>query len=159
MLPDYLHTRQEALVHRAETGHIPDEQTLMGLLRVLERTAGGPVAFYKDSNLRNFLLTTAGVAVVAVDFDDLTLAPFGYDLAKLLHTLALTHGRLSTQRLRAAHDAYNRATSQFAGGLAVSENDLLDHLHLHQALTAPYHDRPHYPHAPAPAQPSTGRLQ
>ena len=44
--------------------------------------ADGPAAFYKDANPRNFLITPAGHPVT-IDFDDLTLAPFGYDLAKL----------------------------------------------------------------------------
>ncbi|MEZ0095549.1 phosphotransferase [Streptacidiphilus sp. EB129] len=154
-MPDYLQTRQEALRRRAETGYLPADGSLLRLLRTLEATATGPAAFYKDSNPRNFLLTAAG-EVRTVDFDDLTLAPFGYDLAKLLHTLALAHGRLSPARLHAARDSYNAAASLYGPGLTVSEDALVAHLHLHQALTAPYHDRPHYPYAPRPAQPASG---
>jgi len=153
VLPDFLRTRQEALDRRVEAGYLAPAHTLARLLRTLERTAAGPAAFYKDSNPRNFLITTTG-AVYVVDFDDLTLAPFGYDLAKLLHTLALAHGRLSTSRMRAARDAYNRATTRYGAGLTVSEDDLIGHLQLHHVLTAPYHDRPHYPHAPtSPGRP------
>ena len=147
VLPDYLSTRRQALDRRVEAGHIASDGQLVRLLRTLERTAAGPVAFYKDSNPRNFLLNTTGT-VYAVDFDDLTLAPFGYDLAKLLHTLTLTHGRLSASRIHTARDTYNGATAAFGAGLTVSEGDLVGHLQLHQVLTAPYHDRPHYPHAP-----------
>jgi hypothetical protein len=42
---------------------------------------------------------------VTIDFDDLTLVPFCYDLAKLIVTLAMTHGPIPcatiTEALRA----------------------------------------------------------
>ncbi len=63
---------------------------------LLHGACGGPAAFYKDANPRNFLITPAGP--VTVDFDDLTLAPFGYDLAKLVVTLAMTYGALDPRR-------------------------------------------------------------
>ena len=40
--------------------------------------------------MRNVLVTPSGPALV--DFDDLTLAPFGYDLAKLVVSTAMTFG-------------------------------------------------------------------
>jgi hypothetical protein len=46
---------------------------------------------------RNFLITRDGTPVT-IDFDDLTLAPFGYDLAKLTVTLAMTHGPIVERR-------------------------------------------------------------
>ncbi|WP_420094795.1 phosphotransferase [Nocardia asteroides] len=49
-----------------------------------------PVALYKDSDIRNFILADDQVAIL--DFDDLTLAPFGYDLAELI-----VNGRMSGQ--------------------------------------------------------------
>lgn len=61
---------------------------------VLERipfpVSGLAAALYKDANIRNFLITDDGVAMI--DFDDLTLAPFGYDLAKLIVSIAMTYG-------------------------------------------------------------------
>ncbi|MGH3754923.1 MAG: phosphotransferase, partial [Pseudonocardiaceae bacterium] len=72
--------------------------------------AGLPVAIYKDANIRNFLLTDTCVALV--DFDDLTLAPFGYDLAKLVVTTAMTHGPLDPRRLEAALEVYNPHPAQ-----------------------------------------------
>jgi hypothetical protein len=48
-----------------------------------------PLALYKDNNCRNVLLGD-GDAVWLVDFDDLTLAPVGYDLAKLVVSVAMT---------------------------------------------------------------------
>lgn len=64
-----------------------------------------PAAFYKDANIRNFLLTDDGVAIV--DFDDLTLAPFGYDLAKLVVSVAMTYGRLDPHDVEHALATYN----------------------------------------------------
>jgi hypothetical protein len=69
-------------------------------------TTSLPAAFYKDTNCRNIILTTDGPALV--DFDDLTLAPFGYDLAKLIVSTAMTYGPLAANVVRAALDAYNR---------------------------------------------------
>ncbi|WP_246835242.1 phosphotransferase [Micromonospora sp. MH33] len=54
-----------------------------------------PTAFYKDPNIRNYLVDGEDIAVV--DFDDLTLAAFGYDLAGLLVTASMTYGRLDEQ--------------------------------------------------------------
>lgn len=51
-----------------------------------------PLALYKDTNCRNVLLG-ADDAVWLVDFDDLTLAPVGYDLAKLIVSVAMTQAR------------------------------------------------------------------
>ncbi|MGH3867969.1 MAG: hypothetical protein ACRDQ4_17960 [Pseudonocardiaceae bacterium] len=46
--------------------------------------AGLPPEIYKDANIRNFLLTDH--SVVIIDFDELTLPPFGYNLARLILT-------------------------------------------------------------------------
>jgi hypothetical protein len=46
---------------------------------ILTTAVSRPVAFYKDTNPRNILITAAGQLITV---DDLTLAPFGYDLAK-----------------------------------------------------------------------------
>ena len=43
-----------------------------------------------------------GEDIAVVDFDDLTLAPFGYDLAGLLVTASMTYGRLAERPSPAA---------------------------------------------------------
>jgi hypothetical protein len=71
----------------------------------IEEAADLPPAFYKDANPRNFLIV--GPAVAVVDFDSLTLAPFGYDLAKLIVATAMTTGPLDENTVRRALDTYN----------------------------------------------------
>jgi Ser/Thr protein kinase RdoA (MazF antagonist) len=73
--------------------------------------ADGPAAFYKDANPRNFLITPAG-ATMMVDFDELTLAPFGYDLAKLVVTLAMSYGALTVGQISTALSTYNAAVGR-----------------------------------------------
>ncbi|QIS23464.1 hypothetical protein [Nocardia terpenica] len=55
-------------------------------------------------------LTPTGT-VTLVDFDDLGLAPFGYDLAKLVVSAAMTHGQLGPALIETTLDAYNTALS------------------------------------------------
>lgn len=92
--------------------------------------SGLPAALYKDANIRNFVLTRHGVAMV--DFDDLTLAPFGYDLAKLIVTTAMTHGQ--PRAVDAALAAYN--TRVHAN--ACPPQRLHAYAELHHTLTARY---------------------
>jgi len=82
---------------------IPDFYT--GRRHVLAEAAGLAAALYKDANIRNFVITVDGPALV--DFDDLTLAPFGYDLAKLIVSTAMTFGPISAADVEVALDAYN----------------------------------------------------
>lgn len=98
-----------------------------------------PVAFYKDSNIRNFVLTDDGPALL--DFDDLTLAPFGYDLAKLIVSTAMTHGPLPAARIRAALTAYNTAT-----GAECAIESLRTYCRIHHRLTRRYLHRNGYRH-------------
>ncbi|TQS41813.1 phosphotransferase [Cryptosporangium phraense] len=113
---------------------------------------GGDVAFYKDANLRNFLITTDGPAVV--DFDDLTLAPFGYDLAKLVVSLVMTYGSIAASAIHEALDAYNTAVVH-AGGPASSATayDLALYAEIHHVLTARYLHRNGYEHSWADTRP------
>ncbi|WP_058042255.1 phosphotransferase [Streptomyces roseifaciens] len=142
--PDYVACREVALRKRLEQGHLPDSSVLDMLLALLEETAEGPVAFYKDSNPRNFLITTEGT-IFTVDTDDLTLAPFGYDLAKLITTLIMTHGPIEPPGVEQALDLYNEAASRHNTRLAAID---LQRLHaflaLHVHLTAPYAGRNGY---------------
>ncbi|MFI7243368.1 phosphotransferase [Streptomyces qinglanensis] len=108
--------------------------------RVLSSAADEPAAFYKDANLRNFLITQTGLVVI--DFDDLTLAPFGYDLAKLILTTAMTHGPLPPRLTSAALDAYNQAAK-----IPCNPDRLRDWLEVHHILTSPYLGRNGYTHS------------
>lgn len=107
--------------------------------------SGRPVAIYKDANIRNFLLTDDGVAIV--DFDDLTLAPFGYDLAKLVVSTAMTHGRLDPGDVEQALDVYNSHTSEADGGVSCSLDHLKVYAEFHHVLTARYLHHNGYHHA------------
>lgn len=113
--------------------------------------AGMPAAFYKDANIRNFLLTDDGVAVV--DFDDLTLAPFGYDLAKLIVSTAMTHGRLDPQDVDRALEIYNTHTAQADRGTTCRKAQLRVYAELHHLLTKRYLHRNGYRYAWAEVRP------
>lgn len=52
-----------------------------------------------------FLLTDVGVSIV--DFDDLTLAPFGYDPAQLVISTAMTPRHFDARGVDAALKIYN----------------------------------------------------
>jgi hypothetical protein len=116
-----------------------------------------PAAFYKDANVRNFLITASGPAVV--DFDDLTLAPFGYDLAKLTVSTAMTFGHLPRNDVESALAAYTRGVVVGGGPKhSCSLPQLASYAEVHHALTAKYLHRNGYTHAwpdirpwPAPA--------
>jgi hypothetical protein len=105
---------------------------------------GLPAAFYKDANIRNFLLTDTGAAIV--DFDDLTLAPFGYDLAKLIVSAAMTHGRLDPRTVEAALEVYNTHTAP-AGDTACPVERLRAYTEFHHLCTVRYLHRNGYRHA------------
>lgn len=108
------------------------------------QTEGLPVAFYKDSNLRNFLLTHSGPAVI--DFDDLTLAPFGYDLAKLIVSIAMTHGHLDPQAVENALDIYNAHTATSSADTACHMSQLRSYTEFHHLCTARYQNLNGYRH-------------
>ncbi|MGW4463007.1 phosphotransferase [Micromonospora sp. NPDC004704] len=133
VLPDFASPRRKVLHGAAlATGLDP-----VAIERVLDQP-GLPVAFYKDPNLRNYLVDDEDIAVV--DFDDLTLAPFGYDLAGLLVTSAMTHGRLDAQDVLRCLDTYNAASTPRSTGL----KDLQRYAELHHLLTLPYLGRNGY---------------
>lgn len=135
-IPDFIAPRRAKLSNTAHLHRI----SVTVLERALRDTRTRPAAFYKDCNPRNFLLTTAGV--VAVDFDDLTLAPYGYDLAKLIVATAMTHGELPTSEIHAALAVYNHAV----GATRCSTNDLTVWAELNWLLTADYLGRNGYTH-------------
>ncbi|MEW1996928.1 phosphotransferase [Streptomyces coelicoflavus] len=144
---DYLGLREKALRRRHEQGYLPNKAALYAMLGLLEATAQGPCAFYKDSNPRNFIITSTQ-DIVAVDTDDLSLAPMGYDLAKLIATLHLTYGPLRDQAVNAALLAYNAAARSHDARLGTTDRGRLDSfLGLHAVLTAPYVGRNGYRYA------------
>jgi hypothetical protein len=111
----------------------------------LQALAHGPVAFYKDANLRNTLVTDTGT-LVTVDFDSLTLAPFGYDLAKCVVSLAMTYGQLPDMHLRLAWARYNTAAAARERCLTTAWPTFLAMADLNARLTAPYLGRHGYTH-------------
>ncbi|MFG2651240.1 phosphotransferase [Streptomyces sp. NPDC048436] len=144
---DYLGPRRKALQRRLGQGHLPNRTALHTMLDLLEKTASGPCAFYKDSNPRNFIVTAAG-DIFTVDTDDLSLAPMGYDLGKLIATLLLTYGLLTSEAIDDACDAYNQALRRHDPRLGTTDRERLDDfLVLHALLTAPYLGRNGYNHS------------
>lgn len=113
---------------------------------VLNGVEGQPPVFYKDTNIRNVLISATGP--VFIDFDDLTLAPFGYDLAKLLLTTAMTYGRLPAGLIRRSLAAYNRGVHQQPKSPpACVLPDLIMWIEVHHILTSPYLGRHGYQHS------------
>ncbi|KPI15677.1 aminoglycoside phosphotransferase [Actinobacteria bacterium OK074] len=145
VLPAFIGPRAAALCQRFRTGHIAGTQSLDAALTLLHRTAYRPAAFYKDSNPRNFVVPTRG-PLITVDTDDLTLAPFGYDLAKLIVTLSMTYGPLPNEDVEGALAAYNAAAAQLhhphLGSTTLTQ--LMEYAELHGILTAPYIGRGGY---------------
>ncbi|MDT5024193.1 MAG: hypothetical protein QOE61_619 [Micromonosporaceae bacterium] len=133
-IADFVTSRREAL-HAA--GRIQGVAPAR-LETVLRYAAGLPPTIYKDSNLRNFLVTDRGVAVV--DFDDLTLAPYGYDLAKLIISTAMTHGPIQTAHILTALKRYNAHTAPDS----CTFDDLACWAELTWLLNAPYIGRNGY---------------
>jgi hypothetical protein len=145
VLADYPASRLQALGARHRAGFLATDAALSAARDLLARTVSGPAAFYKDANPRNFLITDD--AVFTIDIDDLTLAPFGYDLAKLIVTLAMTYGDLSPVAVREALDRYNQAAAAYDDSLGRTDSGRLDaFMELHRILTAPYLGRGGYRH-------------
>ncbi|MFG1697230.1 phosphotransferase [Nonomuraea sp. NPDC049309] len=133
-LSDFVAPRIAALRRHRDAGLVSAQQ-VADVQSLLAINGATPVAFYKDTNPRNVLITAEGP--VMVDFDSLTLAPFGYDLAKLLVTLAMTHGPLPLEIFTTSLARYNEPL--IAAGLPpVSIDQFLAHAELHHLLTLPY---------------------
>jgi hypothetical protein len=144
VIRDFVSPRIAALCQRFRDGHIATIQDLDKALGLLHQTATGPAAFYKDSNPRNILITPTGHPVT-LDTDDLSLAPFGYDLAKLVVTLAMTHGALPTDQIVRPLTAYNSAAAEHHPELGrTTLPRLLEYADLHGILTTPYLGRGGY---------------
>ncbi|WP_084960209.1 phosphotransferase [Thermoactinospora rubra] len=134
-LPDFVSTRMAALRRDELASH-----ERAAAVRLLHEHRDGAAAFYKDTNPRNVLITGDG-RMVAVDVDDLTLAPFGYDLAKLVVTLAMTYGRYPLQLVEEALAAYNHQLDAVG---PVAFDHLMGFAELHDLLTRRYLGRGGY---------------
>jgi Phosphotransferase enzyme family len=146
ILPAFPDGRLDAVARELSAGNVPGAGLTLPQARRLIAEADGPAAFYKDANPRNFLITPAGTPV-AIDFDDLTLAPFGYDLAKLIVTLAMTHGRLTATLIADALNAYNFAAAGQHGTLpGVTWDELMNWAEIHHILTSRYTADGRYTH-------------
>ncbi|MGC9540002.1 phosphotransferase [Streptomyces sp. UG1] len=157
VLPGFLGPRAAALGRRFRAGHITTAQTLDDVLACLHRAADGPAAFYKDTNPRNILITPSGPPVT-IDTDDLSLAPFGYDLAKLVVTLSMTYGPFTVDRIGRALTAYNTAAATHHPRLGQATlAQFMEHADLHGIFTAPYLGRGGYRRPWTRVRPTPGR--
>lgn len=144
-LPGFPDGRVDAVARELRAGRAPDARLTVHQAQQLIMCAVGPAAFYKDANPRNFLITPAG-SPVTIDLDDLTLAPFGYDLAKLVVTLAMTHGPIPATDIAAGLTSYNEAAATHCQSLpGVSWDELMDWTEIHHILTSRYAADGRYP--------------
>ncbi|MCF2434358.1 hypothetical protein LV779_03015 [Streptomyces thinghirensis] len=82
--------------------------------------------------------STSTQDIVAVDTDDLSLAPMGYDLAKLVAALHLTYGPLTDQAVTYRPARVQRGSPTYDARLGTTDRGQLDSfLGLHAVLTAP----------------------
>ncbi|WP_030200747.1 phosphotransferase [Streptomyces sp. NRRL S-87] len=141
VIPSFTADRTTRVHRLLATGAVPDPAfTPDQAADLITSAAAEPAAFYKDANPRNFLTTPT--TTTAVDFDDLTLAPFGYDLAKLIVTTAMTHGPLPDALQAAALHAYNQVVPH-----PCSPSRLALWMEIHHILTSPYTGRNGYAHS------------
>ena len=154
VLPSFPAGRLAAVERELAAGHVPNPRLTISQACRLITSADGPAAFYKDANPRNFLITPDGTPVT-IDFDDLTLAPFGYDLAKLIVTLAMTHGPIHGAAITEALNAYNSAVADHCPTMPPATwEELMSWAEIHHILTARYADNSRYPFPWDQARPS-----
>ncbi|MGW3774434.1 phosphotransferase [Actinomadura verrucosospora] len=143
-IPDFVTPRRSLVRQRVDSGQVrAPAMTAEQLVHVIEEARNAPAAIYNDANPRNFLLD--GHRVFAVDHDCLTLAPFGYDLAKLITSLVMTNGPLPSALIAEALAAYNRALPGLPHHIPeVRWSDLMAWAEVHHVLTSPYLGRHGY---------------
>ena len=145
VLPSFPASRLAAVERELSAGNVPGATLTIRQAQRLIADADGPAAFYKDANPRNFLITPDGTPVT-IDFDHLTLAPVGYDLAKLIVTMAMTHGLLPASGIAQALDAYNSTVRQHTATAPVTWDELMNWAEIHHILTARHASDGRYPH-------------
>ncbi|XRQ08846.1 phosphotransferase [Actinomadura welshii] len=136
-IPGFRDHREQRLLDLLAAPPPPDTPLTGDGVRAWIRDSDGlPAAVYKDANVRNFLLTDAS-APVAVDFDVLTLAPLGYDLAKLAVTATMTYGPLDSALIAKALDRYNTLLAE-TGLPGCTRAQFTAWTQMHHVLTSPY---------------------
>jgi len=146
VLPAFPQRRVDAVTRELASGAVPGTVLTTKQAQHLITTADGAVAFYKDANPRNFLITRSGP--VMIDFDDLTLAPFGYDLAKLVVTLAMTYGELPGTLIAEALAGYNHTAGGHQAGIPpVTWRQLMTWAEIHHILTSRHAGNGTYRHS------------
>uniref|UniRef100_UPI0014702863 aminoglycoside phosphotransferase family protein n=1 Tax=Spirillospora albida TaxID=58123 RepID=UPI0014702863 len=141
VLTGFAEQRERRLLQLLASSPPPETWLTPALVRAwILHAADLPAAVYKDANIRNFLLTPT---VVAVDFDIISLAPLGYDLAKLVVSAAMTYGPLDTSLEAKCLNTYNEHLS--AAGLRIcTGQQFLTWAEMNHVLTSPYIGRNGY---------------
>lgn len=143
VLEAFTDRRPRRITELLAAGLVPSPAlTAAEVARWILGAAPTPAAFYKDANPRNFLITPGGGTAV-VDFDTLTLAPLGYDLAKLVVALVMTHGPIPGALVREALERYNTPLAG-AGLPRCGVRPFAAWTEIHHILTAPYLGRNGY---------------
>jgi DNA-binding XRE family transcriptional regulator len=148
-----LHAARLDTSYRLDSGHVIAGFTAgwLEMLDILERSgrldggeaasyrsalgevADGPVAISTNTTPDSLLISPAG-RPVSIDFDHLILAPFGYDLARLIVTLALQHGPVPKSAAQQAMNAYNPAARRHGSHLGVNAAQMIECICLHRTL-------------------------
>ncbi|MFD0683731.1 phosphotransferase [Actinomadura fibrosa] len=146
-IPDFIAARRDRIRAHLKNSRVPAPAlTADQAVQAIEAAADAPASIYADANLRNLLVD--GSRVTMVDYDCLTLAPFGYDLAKLIVSLAMTHGPLRPVTIGDALTAYNHALTAAPHPLPVVPwRELMQWTEIHHILTSPYLGRHCYRHS------------
>lgn len=160
VISGFLDQRLEAVERHLRQGTVPAPTLSVAASRDrLGEALDEPAAIYKDSNPRNFLVLPDQLPIT-VDFDDLTLAPFGYDLAKLIVALAMTHGPISARFIGRSLTLYNRAARRHHHAVGrVTPAQLLTWAEIHHVLTSPYQGRNGYTYSWHQMRPTATELQ
>jgi hypothetical protein len=135
-ISDFTNSRQGRIQQALTSGTVTDPLLTPATAgQWLAYAATLPAALYKDANPRNFFIN--GTRVAVIDFDSLTLAPFGYDLAKLIVTTTMTAGPLPDSTINLALDTYNRHPRSY-GIPKCSLSEFAAWTEFHHILTEPY---------------------
>ncbi|WP_344831755.1 aminoglycoside phosphotransferase family protein [Actinocorallia longicatena] len=142
-IPGFSHRREQRLIELLAAPNPPRTRLTAEAVRAwISHADALPPAVYKDTNLRNILIDQ-GSKPVNVDFDTLTLAPFGYDLAKLIVSAVMTYGSLATGTIGEMLDRYNVFLSQ-AALRPCAKDEFTAWIEMHHILTFPYLGRNGY---------------